>query len=239
MDTIFWSSVGAAAGGFMGVICFFLVRLYFEKKRAQPKFIRTYLCGNDRNQGQNTEAEGELMHHHGRRVSDPGELQRLGVTNPVWEWTRNPVGRQAGASTIYGPYATDFSKPGTYSAVFQIKATGLSDPNDILDDVIIIQLDVNKTVSEYIPTVHGVTPNPSQYQIAIKHVRGSELAQKRWVNFELRFWSDAQGVWEYRVHVNDGLYNRPNNVGRFGEDVRIFFNTVSILEIKEIHLPSV
>ena len=129
--------------------------------------------------------------------------------------------------------------PGPILQCFEIKATGLSDPNDILDDVIIIQLDVNKTISEYIPTVHGVTLNPSQYQIAIKHVRASELAQKGWVNFELPFWSDAQEVWEYRVHVNDGLDNKSNNVGRFGEDVRIFFDTVSILEKKEIHLPSV
>ena len=103
MCTVFWSSVGAAAGGFIGVICFFLVRLYFEKQRTKPKLIRDYLCGNERNQGQETEAEGELMHHHGRRVSDPKELQKLGVTHSVWEWTKNRVGRGAGASTIYGP----------------------------------------------------------------------------------------------------------------------------------------
>ena len=237
MCTVFWSAVGAAAGGFIGAMCFFLVRLYFEKQRTKPKHIRDYLCGNERNQGQNTEAEGELMHHHGRRVFNPTELQTLAATHPVWEWTKDPVGRGAGASTIYGPYTTDFSKPGTYSAVFRIKATGLSHPADILEDVILMQLDINKTVSEYLPTPQGITLHNPQYQVAICYVRARDLAQKDWVEFPIRFFSDAQGIWEYRVFVNDGLYNRPDSVGRFGKDVRIFFDSISIFEIKEMQSP--
>lgn len=239
MDTIFWSSVGAAAGGFVGVILFFLVRIYFEKSRTQPKVIATYLCGNNRNLGQATEAEGELMHHHGKRVVDPTELQKLDTRHPVWEWTKSPVGRDAGASTIYGPYATDFAKPGPYSAVFRVKATGLSHPDDITDDVVLLQLDVNKTISEYKPVGQGISILRAQYQTAIKYVRASELAQKGWVDFELRFYSDAQGVWEYRVTANDGLDSKPDNIGRFGKEVRIIFDTVTIHEIKELQLPSV
>ena len=239
MDTVFWSSIGAATGGFIGVILFFLVRVFFEKWRTQPRPIRTYLCGNNRNQGQSTEAEGELMHHHGMRVVDPSELHKLGVNHPVWEWTKHTVGRGAGASTIYGPYTTDFAKPGTYSAVFRIKATGLTHPDDITDDVVLLQLDVNKTVSEYIPTVQGISILRAQYQAAIRYVRASELAQQGWVNFELHFYSDAQGVWEYRVIANDGLDNKPDNIGRFGEDVKFFFDIVTIHEVKERLLPSV
>jgi hypothetical protein len=239
MDTVFLSSVGAAAGSFIGVILFFLVRVYYEKWRTKPNLIRTYLCGNNRNQGQSTEAEGELMHHHGRRVVDSTELQKIGGNHPVWEWTKDPVGRNAGATIIYGPYATDFAKPGTYSAIFRIKATGLSHPDDISDDVVLLQLDVNKTISEYIPAGGQVSLLPAQYQSAIKYVRASDLAQQGWVDFELRFHSDAQGVWEYRAWANDGLDNKPDNIGRFGKDVRIFFDTVTVQEIKEIQVASV
>jgi hypothetical protein len=239
MDTVFWSSVGAAAGGFIGVILFFLVRVCFEQRRTQPRHVRTYLCGNNRNQGQSTEAEGELMHHHGKRVVDQSELQKMGVDHPVWEWTKDPVGRGAGASTIYGPYATDFAKPGTYSAVFRIKATGLTHPNDITDDVVLLQLDINNTISEYMPTERGVAAVKAQYQAGIRYVRASELAQQGWVDFELHFHSRAQGVWEYRMIANDGLDNKPDNIGRFGEDVKIFFDIVTIHEVKESFLPSV
>ena len=65
METVYWSSVGAAIGGFLGVIIFFIIRIYFEKKRTEPELIREYLCGNDGNQGQNTESEGEPMKRDG------------------------------------------------------------------------------------------------------------------------------------------------------------------------------
>ncbi len=239
METVFWSAVGAAVGGFIGVILFFRVRVYYEERRTQPRHIRTYLCGNNRNRGQGTEEEGELMHHHGKRLVDSAELQKIKADHPVWEWTKDPVGRGAGASTIYGPYATDFPKPGTHSTVFRIKATGLTRPEDITDDVVLLQLDVNKTVSEYMPTVQGIAAIRTQYQTAIRYVRASELAQQGWVEFELRFHSDAHGVWEYRVIANDGLDNKPDNIARFGKEVRIFFDTVAIHEVKESLLPSV
>lgn len=237
--TVFWSSLGAACGSFVGVLLFFLVRIWFHKRQAQPKIVRAYLCGNNRNQGQSTESEGELMHHHGIRVTDSAELNKLEIDHPVWEWSRNPVGRGAGSSVIYGPYATDFPRPGTYSAVFRIKATGLSHPDDISDDVVLLQLDVNKTTPEYMPTGQTILILKAQYQAAIKYVRASELSQQGWVEFTLNFYSDAQGIWEYRVIANDGLHNKHDNIGRFGKDARIFFDTITIKEVKEMRLPNV
>jgi hypothetical protein len=234
---IFWSTVGSALGGFLGVIAFFLVRLYIEWKRSSPENIRTYLCGNDQNQGQDREHEGELLHHHGKRVSNESEYRKLEAQNPLWEWTRQAVGRGSGDTVIYGPYSTDFAEPGLYSATFVIRGIGFSKPTEILNDVVLLELDVNKTMpqltsSQAGPAIYGV-----QYKIARRFIRISELAKGGWQEFELRFSSDGQGIWEYRVFAYDGLDNKPDNIGRFGSDVRILFDRVSIQKISRLKLP--
>jgi len=63
------------------------------------------------------------------------------------------------------------------------------------------------------------------------------LAKGGWLDFELKFYSDAQGVWEYRVHAYDGVDGRPDNVRRFGCDVRILFDTVTIRKLNKLNLP--
>jgi len=239
MEILYWSSLGAAIGSFIGVIIFFIIKLYIEKKRSQPELIKEYLCCNDLNQGQSTESEGEMMHHHGRRVLNQDDLKKLDIDHPVWEWTKTPVGRSQGASTIYGPYSTDFDKPGTYIVTFRIKAIGISHPADITKDLILLQLDVNKSTPEYIPTSQGITMISKQYRVGIRYVRASELAERDWINFEIRFFSDAEGIWEYRVISNDGLDNKPDNIGAFGENVRIFFDTIKIQRVHEMVMPSV
>lgn len=239
MEVLYWSSLGAALGGFIGVILFFIIKLKIEKKRAQPELIKEYLCGNDLNQGQSTESEGELMHHHGRRVTEKIELENLDVDHPVWEWTKRPVGRGEGASTIYGPYSTDFYKPGTYMAIFKIKAIGISHPDDITKDLILLQLDINRSTPEYVPGSQDIQMFSKQYRAGIRYVRASELAKRDWIDFEIRFFSNAEGVWEYRAIANDGLDNKPDNIGAFGDNVRIFFDIIKIQRLHEMIVPSV
>jgi hypothetical protein len=58
-DQTFLNALGAAVGGFLGVVVFFLVRLGIEKLRARPKLLRNYSCAHDQNVGvmrMNTEA---------------------------------------------------------------------------------------------------------------------------------------------------------------------------------------
>ncbi len=241
MSDLFTTSLGAAVGGFIGVILFFLVKLKIEKIKSKPVLIRKYLCGIDLNQGQKTEAEGELMHHHGKRVDDDKEYEKIGATHPIWEWNKDPVGRGRGASTIYGPYSTDFYEPGTYSAIFKIKATGISSPEDIINDLILLEIDVNKTTREYttIPNSPEIKLFNKQERVGIKYIRASDLAISDWNEFEIRFYSDAKGIWEYRVSVNDGLDDKPNNMNFYGNNVRIFFDTIEIKRIKENKLPTV
>ena len=239
MDTqiLFWSTVGSALGAFLGVIVFFLVRLCIEWKRSSPEHIRTYLCGNDLNQGQDNEREGELLHHHGERISNETDYRRLGAKNSLWEWTTQPVGRGSGDTVIYGPYSTDFAEPGLYSATFVIRGIGFSKPTEITNDLILLELDVNKTMpqltsSQTGPSIYGV-----QYKIARHFITVSELAKGGWQKFELRFYSDGQGIWEYRIFAHDGLDNKPDNISKFGTQVRILFDQVIIRKISKLNLP--
>lgn len=234
-SSAFWS----ALGGFVGVTVFYLIRLLFSYLNNKPKIIRTYLCCSNQNQGQTTEAEGELMHHHGKKLDNSFDLKKIEAPHHVWEWTKTPVGRSPiGESIIYGPYTSDFPKSGTYSATFRIKAIGLSSPQHIQDDTVLLLLDVNKIIAEHFVVDNKIVHESTQHRLAIKHVRAGELAEKDWVDFKLYFYSDGQGVWEYRVVVNDGLDNKPDNVGPFGVNVRIFFDTVTIREEKEMTLPA-
>jgi hypothetical protein len=236
-DYIFMSALGSAIGGFFGVLIFYWIRLSIEKRHAAPRLIKTYLCGNECNQGQATESEGELMHHHGRRIINQDELGKLEINYPVWEWTKEPTGKGKGDSTIYGPYSSDFSKPGTYLATFRVKALGLSPSSEITNDLILVHLDVFRTTKEYL--INNGEHHAKSEVIAIKYIRASELAAKGWVDFKLPFYSDARGIWEYRFFVNDGMDSKPNNIDKFGTNVRVFFDDVKIYRTKEIYVPEV
>lgn len=234
----FWPSVGAAVGGFVGTIIFFFIRTGIEFFRARRKNIKTYLCGNELNQGQDSESEGELMHHHGKRLAIAEELLKYDVDHPVWEWSREPVGRlPLGGSVIYGPYTTDFEEAGLYSAKFRIKAIGLSRPKETINDRILFELDVTSTLTQYTPVQNDIRPVGALRKIARKYIRASELATGDWIDFEMKFYSDSQGIWEYRVLAYDGSEKRPDNIAALGGDVRFLFDTVSIVKLKSFNLP--
>ena len=233
----FESAFGSAVGGFLGVTLFFLVRFWIEVRRNKPKEIKKYCCGNDQNRGQNNEFEGELMHHHGKRIEDKAEYENFSVNYPIWEWTKIPCGIRAGASVIYGPYSTDFSEPGLYSAVFNIRGIGFSRPTEIINDLILLEIDVNKTIPQYSASEEGAKIIGAQYKIALRYIKASELAIGGWQEFELTFYSDAQGLWEYRIIAFDGLDNKPDNIGKFGDNVRILFDKIIIRKINKIQLP--
>jgi hypothetical protein len=233
---LFWSACGSALGAFVGGSLFFLWRLRVEKRRSAPTVVRPYLCATDRNHGQETEAEGELMHHHGKRITDPKDLRELKRSHPVWEWNRDPCGRSQGESVIYGPYSTDFDEPGTYSATFEVRALGLPKRNEITDenDLILLELDVNRTTTKVLENGSVVRP---QQRVACKYIRAKDLATDDWLKISLSFWSDCQGIWEYRIMANDGQDGKPDNIGKFGHNIKLFFDTVTIEKILRIKLP--
>ena len=233
-NEIFWTSFGAALGGFLGATIWFSI-LIARLLRSKKNFIKSYSCANKINLGDNDEMDGELKHYHGKRVDNNSEL---GVKNPVWEWTRDSVGRgKVNDAVIYGPYSTDFAESGKYSVVFMVKGKGFTQAEDISRDVPVLLLDVTRTIEHYIPNVDGGIQNIKVHnRFAVKYVRASELATLEWKSFELVFNCDGPGLWEYRVYAYDGVSLRPNNIGKFDENIRIFFDKVTISKINKVQI---
>jgi len=238
---LFWTTLvttgGSALGALVGTFVFWGLRLQYAKMRSKPTVLREYLCSSPQNLGDEHETPGELMHHHGKRLADNAELQKLGVSHPVWEWTPDKCGVGSGYAVIFGPYSTDFADPGGYSAVFRIRAKGITAPEEIVRDLILLELDVNQTVSRFIPQGPTGTKFPDQQVAARRFIRASELGTKDWQEFELNFMSDCQGLWEFRIHAYDGTGKQPNRIGEFGANVRIFFDTVEVRKINRLQLP--
>lgn len=237
-SSTFWSSADAALGGFLGVIVFFIVRIaleFFRSKR--KKFIKAYFCANRLNEGQASESEGDLMHHHGRKLSASNDLQEFKIDHPVWEWTRDQVGRGQGDSVIFGPYTTDFEEPGLYSVVFRMRGVGLSRPTEIINDRILFELDVSSTLRQYTPVGNRIEMVPALRTISRKYIRINDLAVGDWIDFEMRFHSDNQGLWEYRVLAYDGAGGRLDNIAELGTGVRFLFDKISIFKQHTFKLP--
>jgi hypothetical protein len=236
-DEALRNALGAAIGGFLGVILFFLVRLIIEKIRARPKLIRLYPCGNEQNIGNPQEYEGQLMHHHGTRLTEPNELKRIGKSAPIWEWNKTPCGRGQGSSVIYGPYTTDFSEPGEYEVSFEVRALGISKRSDLNHDPIILEFDITRTTPMYAATAAGVQYFNPPITVSKHFVRASDLARNRWVAVPVRFYATGEGVWEYRIHAYDGVSKPQDHIGHLGQDVRLFFDKISISQIRKMVLP--
>jgi len=143
-------------------------------------------------------------------------LARLGVNNPVWEWTRDRTGDNPyskGGSIFYGPYATDLTDPGLYVIVFRIRGTSFTKPKEITNDVNLLRLDVNCVLAETNWSVTaGTSQGTSNVSNSNKHecaaqrfVRVSDLAKDGWQEFELKVCSSGRGIWEYRAWHLTGL----------------------------------
>jgi hypothetical protein len=233
----FFNALGAAAGGFLGVILFFLIRFLIEKARARPILLRRYSCAHDQNVGDANEYEGQFMHHHGKRLTDPAELNKIGIGSPVWEWNKTPCGKGSGTSVMYGPYTTDFSEPGEYEVLFRTRAFGISTKSELGHDPILLEFDITRTTPRYVPTPDGVVPFNAIITVSKRFVRASDLAGGKWTDIALRFYATGEGVWEYRIHAYDGVSKSPNNIAHFGESIRLFFDTVAIMQIRKMVLP--
>ncbi len=237
-NQVFLSAAGAALGGFVGVVAFFLIRFIVELCRLKPKHIQTYKCANELNQGQSNEMDGELLHHHGKRIAIGEDYKKVGARNPVWEWTKDPVGRTPiGASIIYGPYSTDPTEPGLYNATFVIKGIGFSKPAEIIKDLILLELDANKIIPGYFPSNATVAVIEQHQKMSRRFIRVSDLAKRGcwwksgWHKFKIRFYSDGQGTWEYRI------YPYSENIDQQGSNVRILFDSIIIHKTNKFLLP--
>ena len=142
------------------------------------------------------------------------------------------MGKGTGDAVIYGPYSTDFPEPGLYSATFVLRGIGFTKPAEIIDDLILLEVDVFKTIPSQSFPAPGV-----QHKVMRRFIRVSQLAEGGWKKFHLRFYSDGRGLWEYRVFAYDGLDNKPDNIVTFGSQIRILFDKIIIRKINKFSLP--
>jgi len=71
-----------------------------------------------------------------------------------------------------------------------------------------------------------------------KHfVRASDLAGSRWVPVPVRFYATGEGVWEYRIHAYDRVSKAQDHIGHLGHNIRLFFDTIAISQIRKMVLP--
>ena len=236
----FRNGFGSSVGAIAGIVAFFLLRFLIERIRSSPQPIRRYSCAHDQNIGNPEEFEGELMHHHGRRVSQPAELEEIDRKGPVWEWNRDACGKDSGASVIYGPYTTDFSEPGEYEVVFVIRGVGLPAPREIQDDRVVLRLNVTRKTAVYIPTANGIAQGDTITTVARRFVRAGELACGSWRKIPVRFYvggEGLEGLWEYVIIAFDGVSEKPNNLEALGINVRLFFDYVEVSRIRKMIVP--
>ena len=96
---------------------------------------------------------------------------------------------------------TDPTEPGLYTATFIIKGMGFSKPEEITKDLILLKLDVNKTIPGYMVANMQLNIIPQQYEVARRFVHVSDLAKGGWRKYKVPFYSNGQGIWEYRINV--------------------------------------
>ncbi len=232
---------GAAIGGFFGVILFFLARLIVEYFRSRPKKVKTYRCVTRLNRGDPSEMKGELEHHRGKVLSDWKELKKLRVKHEVWEWSREATKAGKGECLFFGPYSMDSTEPGLYAAVFRIRGHGFQKPKEIEDNWDLLVLDVLRTRTETGLSADGKTlvRYPLQEEFARQTIRVKDLTRSGWRDYELRFYSDGKGTWEYRCWAFDGAVQGGLNdlIKNCGTGVKIYFDEVTVKQLKKFNLP--
>jgi len=159
-STALVTMAGALGVGYLGQV-YLKYRVKLATERARPRSIKRYSCAFVGNQGTDADSEGELLHSRGHAVNSdnlPACLRGKTKQESVWMWTPVAVGRKNrngshGASTIYGPYSTDFDGQGTYIARFRLACLAEDGWAARCSDSIIIVLDVAKKAS--IPDTMG------------------------------------------------------------------------------------
>lgn len=222
---IFTSGFGSAIGGFIGVLIFFIFRFLLEIYLKRPEPIAEYRVANEINIGQQNEEHGEILHQHGKRIDNENEYKKLGFKNPVWEWTKDKAGSYEGSYLFYGPYTTDLNEPGIYEIIFSIKGIGFGKPEEI-KNYNLFSIDVN----EVYEITDSTGPTSKSNIIGREYIRARDLANGK-SNFKIKVYSYGIGLWEYRS------LPYTNNLGEFGNSVRVFFDKIIIKRIERLNLP--
>ena len=129
----------------------------------------------------------------------------------AWEHTSQRINQ--GHSTCYGPYTKEIPFRGKYKARFRIKAVGIKNDNNA-----VVVLDVAYGNKDF--TILGLP-------LVEKEIRGKELKDGRYKNFDVAFDYDGQSLIEFRCAVT--------NPDSYQQNVdRILFDNVKIFYVTEV-----
>ncbi len=131
----------------------------------------------------------------------------------------------------------DPTEPGLYAVSFRIRGYGFQKPQEISKNWDILMLDVFRTRTEtgLAPDGKSVVKYPVQEFVARRTIRVSELTRDGWRNYELKFYSDENGLWEYRCAAFDGT-QFPDLIQNCGS-VKIFFDRVQVIKLRNANVP--
>jgi hypothetical protein len=242
-------AIGSGIGGFVGVILFFTARVIWAKIFARTKVLRRYFCVTSTNSGGLDEIKGELEHRRGQATTGSDAQRRWRVGHDIWTISNTPPKPAKMGCIYFGPYTMDPGDPGHYSVRYRIKGFGFQRPAEIQNDWHILELDVlrTQTIHGPISTAAGVVVGKidTTEVIARRTVRVSDLAkrsywkfwQRGWNRFDLPFYSDGKGVWEYRCFAFDGEGDRPDFLSKCDAGVEIGFDFAEVRSRTKYSLP--
>jgi hypothetical protein len=133
----------------------------------------------------------------------------------AWEHTSKRT--DAGHATCYGPYTKEIPFSGKYKARFRIKAVGIKN-----NEYVIILLDIT----------HGERRADGKFTelglpLAEKEIRGKELPDGKYKDFDVEFQYDGQSLIEFRCAVPD-----PENYQQYVD--RVLFDNVKVFKVIEV-----
>ena len=131
----------------------------------------------------------------------------------AWEHTSTSI--NDGRSTCYGPYTKEIPFRGKYKARFRIKAVGIKDLNNV---VIVLDVTYGERDKKEGFVLLGLP-------LVEKEIRGKELVDGKYKDFDVAFDYDGQSLIEFRCAVtNPDSYQQ--NVDRIlFDNVKIFYDT--------------
>jgi len=228
------SGLGGFAGAyiFIRIIIEFILWLIIRK-------INTYIIAD---KASGPEVPGKMIRRAGRSISSEDASKEYEVKHKIWVWDNDTIKEgingegEKSSSVIYGPYSTDFSEPGFYSVSFKIRGVDFRSPSED-NDLELIELDVDRSMYRVVVVKDRIENGQEQNIFSRKFIRLSNLSDSGWHNYTLKFYSDAQGIWEFRIHPFDGKAKSPDNFSLIDYPFKILFDTVTVKKHHHFKLP--
>ena len=127
-----------------------------------------------------------------------------------------------------------------YNITFVIRGIELKETLRKIEDDILLELDIVSSIPKYGVKYSGELFNFNYYEkISKRYIRISDLAEKGWIKIELNFFSNAKGIWEYRILPYQGYQDTYKMMKQKNPNARIVFDKVIVTKIPRLQIPTV